>query len=117
MARLHSLNAPAGEIAASVPSRHRSRVVITNPLKGSIRPQDGSTDLSWREAKGKRAVNADEVRALYSVLWDEYIAVNPRLLSVLTNSTGLQDLFGQAGRACQATELWRIRCAALRVSA
>jgi hypothetical protein len=29
---------------------------------------DGSTGLSWREAKGKRAVNADEVRALYSVL-------------------------------------------------
>jgi hypothetical protein len=50
---------------------------------------------------------------LYSVLWDEYIAENPHLLSVLTESTGLQDLFGQAGHACQATELWRIRCAAL----
>jgi len=76
---------------------------------------DGSTGLTWREAKGKRAVNVDEVRALYSVLWDEYIAENPHLLSVLTGSTGLQDLFGQAGHACQATELWRIRCAALGV--
>jgi hypothetical protein len=74
---------------------------------------DGSTGLCWREAKGKRAVNADEVRVLYSILWDEYIAENPHLLSVLTESTGLQDLFGQAGHACQATELWRIRCAAL----
>lgn len=43
---------------------------------------DGTTGLSWREAKGKRAVNADEVRALYSVLWDEYIAENPHLLDV-----------------------------------
>ena len=74
---------------------------------------DGSTGLTWREAKGKRAVNADEVRALYPVLWDEYIAENPHLLSLLTAASGLQDLFGQAGHACQATELWRIRCAAL----
>jgi hypothetical protein len=78
---------------------------------------DGSTGLTWREAKGKRAVNADEVRALYSVLWDEYIAENPHLLTVLTKASGLQDLFGQARHACQATELWRIRCAALRVPA
>ena len=77
---------------------------------------DGATGLTWREAKGKRAVNADEVRALYSVLWDEYIAENPNLLAVLTEATGLQDLFGQAGHACQATELWRIRCAALGVN-
>jgi hypothetical protein len=74
---------------------------------------DGSMGLTWREAKGKRAVNADEVRALYSVLWDEYIAESPHLLSVLTAASGLQDLFGQTGHACQATELWRIRCAAL----
>jgi hypothetical protein len=39
-------------------------------------------------------VNADEVRALYSVLWDEYIAENPHLLSLLTAASGLQDLFG-----------------------
>lgn len=77
---------------------------------------DGSTGLTWREAKGKRAVNADEVRALYSVLWDEYIAENSHLLSVLTATSGLQDLFGQAGHACQATELWRIRCAALSLA-
>jgi hypothetical protein len=77
---------------------------------------DGSTGLTWREAKGKRAVNADEVRALYSVLWDEYVAANPHLLSVLMAASGLQDLFGQAGHACQATELWRIRCAALGVA-
>lgn len=74
---------------------------------------DGSTGLTWREAKGKRAINADEVRELYSVLWDEYVAENPHLLAVLTAASGLQDLFGQAGHACQATELWRIRCAAL----
>lgn len=78
---------------------------------------DGSTGLTWREAKGKRAVNAAEVRALYGVLWDEYIAENPQLLAVIKSASGLQDLFGQAGHACQATELWRIRCAALGVAA
>lgn len=75
---------------------------------------DGSTGLSWREAKGRKAVNADEVRALYGVLWDEYVAENPELLDVIKAASGLADMFGQPGHACQATELWRIRCAALR---
>ena len=79
--------------------------------------EDGSTGLSWREAKGKRVVNAAEVRVFYGVLWDEYVAENPQLLAVITEASGLQDLFGQAGHACQATELWRIRCAALGVAA
>lgn len=74
---------------------------------------DGGTGLSWREAKGERAVNSDEVRALYAVLWGEYIAEIPQLLPVRTAASGLQDLFGQAGHASQAAELWRIRCAAI----
>jgi hypothetical protein len=93
--------------------KSRGNKSIEEIYQAAKRFEDGSTGLTWREAKGKRAVNADEVRALYSVLWDEYIAQNPHLLSVLTSATGLQDLFGQAGHACQATELWRIRCAAL----
>lgn len=71
---------------------------------------DGSTRLSWRQAKGRRAVNAAEVHAFYSVLWNEYIGENPDLLAMILAAPGLQDLFGQPGRACQATELWRIRC-------
>ena len=71
--------------------------------------EGGATGLTWREAKGRHAVNADEVRALYAVLWDEYIAENPQLLAVLRSATGLSDMFGQPGHACQATELWRIR--------
>jgi len=71
--------------------------------------EDGSSGLDWRGAKGKRAVNMDEVRALYSRLWDEYIEENPHLLEVLRAATGVSDIFGQIGHACQATELWRIR--------
>ena len=71
------------------------------------------TGLAWREAKGRKAVNADAVRALYGTLWDEYLAENPDLLPVLTAASGLSDVFGQPGSACQATELWRIRCHAL----
>lgn len=74
---------------------------------------DGSV-LPWRAAKGRRPANVDQCRALYAQLWDEYLAENPDLLSILTSATGLSDLFGQSGRACQATELWRIRCAAIQ---
>jgi hypothetical protein len=56
-----------------------------------------------------RAVNAAEVRALYSQLWDEYIAENPELLDVLRAASGLSDMFGRPGGDCPATELWRIR--------
>jgi len=70
---------------------------------------DGRTGLSWREAKGKRAINMDEVQVLYSKLWDKYIAEHPELQVVLKSTSGLSDMFGQPGHACQATELWRIR--------
>lgn len=72
--------------------------------------EGGVTGLGWREAKGKRALNMPEVAALYSQLWDEYIGENPNLVEVLRSASGLQDMFGQAGHCCQATELWRIRC-------
>lgn len=71
--------------------------------------RDGSTGLGWREAKGRKPTNIEEVRALYSRLWDQYIAEHPELLEVLRAASGLIDKYGQAGHACQATELWRIR--------
>lgn len=70
---------------------------------------DGSTGLGWRDAKGKCAVNMEEVRHIYSMLWNQYICENPGLLSVLRAASGLSDVFGRPGNACQATELWRIR--------
>jgi len=75
--------------------------------------RDGATGLPIDEAKGLRPVNDEEVRALYSTLWDEYIAENPDLVQVLVQATGLSDVYGKRGSVCQATELWRIRCAAL----
>ena len=67
------------------------------------------TGLSWREAKGKRAINQDECSKLYSELWDQYIDENPELIQVLLSASSLSDRFGQIGHCCQATELWRIR--------
>lgn len=67
------------------------------------------TGLSWKEAKGKKAINQEECSAYYSYLWDTYIEDNPKLLSVLRDAEGLSDMFGQPGHCCQATELWRIR--------
>lgn len=71
--------------------------------------EDGTTGLSWREAKGRKAVNMDECAALYSRLWDQYIAEHPELQQVLLAATGVSDIFGQPGHCCQATELWRIK--------
>ena len=69
----------------------------------------GRTNLTWKEAKGKKAINQEEASNFYSKLWDEYIEENPELLVVLYKVHGLSDIFGQVGHCCQATELWRIR--------
>ena len=74
---------------------------------------DGTTGLAPRDAKGRRPINVDAMRALYATLWDEWGAENPDLVDVLVAATGLADRYGQPGHACQATELWRIRCARL----
>ncbi len=71
--------------------------------------EDGSTGLSWREAKGRKATNTKELAELYSRLWDEYIDENPGLLETLKVVSGVSDIFGQRGHVCQATELWRIK--------
>lgn len=69
---------------------------------------DGSTGLSWREAKGRQPVNMDECHAYYVTLWHEYVQEN-HLLPVLQAASGLSDMFGQPGHVCQATVLWCIR--------
>lgn len=71
--------------------------------------EDGLTNLDWRQAKGKLPVNIEEVKKLYSQLWDEYIQENSELLEVLKNVSGISDMFGQPGHQCQATELFRIK--------
>lgn len=70
--------------------------------------EDGTTGLTWKEAKGRKSVNADEVRKLYSELWDEYFRENPELIDVVKDKSGFCDIYGQAGHACQAEEVWRI---------
>jgi len=71
--------------------------------------EDGSTGLSIKEAKGRKAVNQEKAAWWYSHWWDIYISQNPELLEVLKQASGLSDIFGQEGHCCQATELWRIR--------
>lgn len=86
---------------------------IEEIYQGAKRFEDGTTGLHWQAAKAKsrhcRVTNLEQVRTLYASLWDDYLSENPYLLKVLVAATGLSDKFGQAGHACQATELWRIR--------
>ena len=75
---------------------------------------DGSTTLSWRDAKNKKrdgffVINQEKCNIIYSSLWDFYIKENPELLKVLKKQTGLSDIFGNENGPCQANELWRIR--------
>lgn len=93
--------------------KKRGNQSIETLYQASKRFSDGSTGLSWRQAKGRFPVNANEVRQLYSLLWDEYIEENPHLLPVLQQASGLSDIFGKTGSCCQATELWRIRLRSL----
>ena len=82
---------------------------IEDIYQGSKVFEDGSTGLSWRDAKGKKAVNQEAIAELYDQLWLSYLEENPELLNLLRDSTGVSDIFGQAGHCCQATTLWRIR--------
>lgn len=72
--------------------------------------KDGSTNLSWKQAKGRQAVNMDRCKQYYSALWIWYILKeNPHLIEVLLSAKGISDMFGQKYSCCQATELWQIR--------
>jgi len=71
--------------------------------------EDGTTGLTWQEAKGRRAVNVEEVAQLYESLWRQYLKENPHLITILLSVSGLSDVFGKRGHQCQATVLWKLR--------
>ena len=71
--------------------------------------EDGKTNLSWREAKGKHAINQEFCNKLYKLLWKVYLVEHHYLLDVLNEATGVSDIFGQHGHMCQATVLWNIK--------
>lgn len=70
---------------------------------------DGSTGLHWKDAKGRRAVNATECAIFYENLWRQYISEHPELLDVIKNASGLSDIFATKGSVNQAKVLWKIR--------
>jgi len=70
---------------------------------------DGTRPMHWREGKGKRATNANELALLYAQWWRAYIREHPELLTLIRQSPGLSDMFGQPDHLCQATVLWNIR--------
>jgi hypothetical protein len=69
---------------------------------------DGSTGLSWKEAKGKAPINPENCKTLYYKWWREWVA-EQGLLPILQQASGLSDMFGQEGHICQATILWDIK--------
>lgn len=71
--------------------------------------ENGVTGLSWRDAKGKKALNMSQVAKLYKDLWRRYLVAHPSYLKVLKKASGLSDMFGQEGHICQAVTLWELR--------
>jgi len=71
--------------------------------------EDGTTNLTWKQAKGKYPINMDEISILYKKLWKEYLLNNPALIRGLKQASGLSDIFGQKGHNCQAITLWELR--------
>jgi len=70
--------------------------------------EDGRSGLTWKEAKGKPAVNIAECRAAYKEWWRQWV-IEQNLLEVLFRASGLSDRFGFVGQTCQAQVLWEIR--------
>ena len=72
--------------------------------------EDGSTGLSPREAKGKKAVNMEYCAQLYDELWFKYLDENPELVEVLRKYKGYSDMFGRPGCQCQALSIYKYMC-------
>ena len=80
---------------------------IEEIYQSSKRFENGLRCYNWRDAKGRKPVNLDECKLLYSVLWDEYFDENPDLLKEIMKYRGFTDMFGESGSVCQATEIYR----------
>lgn len=85
---------------------------IEEAYQGMKRFPDGRTGLTWKEAKGKRAVNQEECVAAYEKWWREWVE-EQGLMPVLIRQSGLTDMFGREGSVCQADVLWRLRAEAV----
>lgn len=71
---------------------------------------DGTTGLSPREAKGKKAVNMDYCAKLYDELWFKYLDENPELVKELRKYKGFSDMFGRPNCQCQALSIYKYMC-------
>lgn len=81
---------------------------IEEAYQGAKVFSDGSTNLHWRKAKGRIAVNQIELAILYKQWWKDWI-LEQNLLPILKQAKGLSDIFGQGGHICQAIILWQLR--------
>ena len=68
---------------------------------------DGSTNLSPREAKGRKAVNMEYCAIMYDLYWGMYLDENPDLVEYLKEYNGYSDMFGKPGCQCQAVSIYR----------
>lgn len=70
--------------------------------------KNGKSNLSIKEAKGKKAVNMDFCTKVYKYAWRKYFEENPELLEYACKFNGFTDRFGKRGCNCQAIEIYNI---------
>jgi len=71
--------------------------------------EGGITNLSWREAKGKKAINQEQLKDIYHELWVQYFKENLNLYNVIKQYNGFSDIYGQPNHNCQAESIYKIR--------
>lgn len=69
---------------------------------------DGSTNLTITQCKGKKAINMDYCAKIYSWAWKKYFEENPDLLEYAKKFNGFSDIFGKPNCQCQAIEIYNI---------
>lgn len=69
---------------------------------------EGVTNLSIKSAKGRKPLNIEFCRKVYTLCWRVYFKQNPELLEVIKKYKGMSDIFGQEGHVCQAEEIYQI---------
>ncbi len=71
--------------------------------------KDGKPSTPGRLREGITHINKKEILNIYRGLWMLYFQENPELIEVLTNATGISDIYPVDGGVCQSEVLWSIR--------
>lgn len=95
--------------------KYQPRKTIEEVYQAAKVFKDGTSGLTWKEAKGRRPVgfkyrskiySVESIEDFYFTLWWYYLEHNKNLIDVLNHYKGFSDIFGQEGHCCQAKAIY-----------